>query len=134
MLPALLRYKRGPARRRKAQEWNALGRSVRAHNRMNHGPSFESRIWRAKQDRRGELMHTGHLYRSDGRVQKWEIRRSRHGRTDQFDVTLDGMLWVRGGREKLYDEIGFRVDQEKPCTKTCSVYISGSEYPLLQTP
>lgn len=57
--------------------------------RMEHGPTLETLVWRAKQDARGEVLRQGVTYSAahpDG--QQWAIVRSKLGRTNQVDVHL----------------------------------------------
>lgn len=99
----MLALKRVPWRFRqaKAREWGRRGHEAKAHLRAERGPAFDTLLAQAKQDRRGMVLHSGHLYRADGRVQLWQVRWSVAGRCDQFDILLDGRVWKTGGRERV---------------------------------
>lgn len=98
----MLALKRIPWRNRraKAQEWARRSHapdSKRVQRRLANGPDFTTILARALHDRRGQLVRRGHLYRGDGRVQAWRIVHSVTGRTDQYDIMLDGRLHLTGG-------------------------------------
>ena len=114
----MLALKQIPWRKRKAKarEWALRSHgpdSLRVRRRIDAGPTLETLVWRAKQDRRGTVVRSGHLHRGDGRTQAWAVRWSVEGRTDQYDVLLDGVLWRTGGRERVEEWIpGLRLARD----------------------
>ncbi len=100
MLSALLRFPKSQ-RRQVASVYGKRSQATHRRKRIDRGPSFETIKWRAKDDRRGIMVREGHLYRGDGRVQFWRIIYSVNGRSDQYDITLDGAHWETGGPERI---------------------------------
>jgi len=86
MLAALLSFP-PHERKKKAREWARKSHVARRLNAIASGPDFETVIWRAKQDARGEVEHYGMSYSSakpDGET--WFVVRSKRGRVNQVDV------------------------------------------------
>ena len=95
-MAALLRHPKH-LRRLKAREFGRRSVESRRRKAIERGPDFETLIWRAKQDRKGTVVREGVLYRADGRVQQWAIRHALRGRSDSYEILLDGAVWKRGG-------------------------------------
>lgn len=96
MLAALERVPRNK-RRQRAQEWGARGNASQHKARIVRGVDFETILFRAKENRRGKITREGCSYFGDGRVVSWAVQHSTHGRSDQFDIVVDGIVWRTGG-------------------------------------
>ncbi len=60
---------------------------------MERGPDFETTIWRAKQDARGQVLRHGVTYSAaHPQGQPWIILRSKAGRTNQVDLHVGSQL------------------------------------------
>ena len=95
MISALYRYPKAE-RRAVAREWSRRAAVKRRAACAERGPDAETLAWRAKQDRRGLPVLT--IY-SAGTV--CTVAHSVAGRSDQFDVMLNGSLWRTCGRRFL---------------------------------
>ena len=61
---------------------------------------------RALYDARGAAVREGVTFHGDGRVTPWQIRHSMLGRSDQFDVVVDGVVWRTGGARRVRAWLG----------------------------
>lgn len=100
----MLALKRVPWKLRpmKAREWGALGHETQRLRRIESGPSYETILWRAKQDARGQVLRHGVTYSAahpDG--QSWTILRSKCGRTNQVDLHVGDTLAFTGSLRSL---------------------------------
>lgn len=86
----------------KAREWGALGHEAQRLQRIKHGPSYETILWRAKQDARGQVMRHGVTY-STAHLEghPWSIVRSRQGRTNQVDLRVCDAIAFTGSLRAL---------------------------------
>lgn len=87
-------------RREVARIWGRRGLAAQARMRMECGVDFETQRRRALDDLRGQLVKHGATYTSTS-VTHWELRRSKHGRTDQFDLFANGKLVKTCGLRRL---------------------------------
>jgi hypothetical protein len=100
----MLALKRIPwkLRRAKAREWGERGNAAQRLARIERGPSFETQLWRAKQDARGQVLRHGVTYSTtnpDGKP--WTILRSKAGRTNQVDLHVGSALVFTGSIRAL---------------------------------
>lgn len=95
MISALYRYPKAE-RRAVAREWSRRAAVKRRAACAERGPDAETLAWRAKEDRRGLPVRT--LYSRGSEV---VVRCSVAGRSDQFDIILDGSLWRTCGPRRL---------------------------------
>ena len=93
---ALSRYPKH-LRSAKAREWGARGNASQQLARMQREPDFETIRKRALHDARGQIVRQGITYHGSGRITEWQIQRSIHGRTDQFDIVANGRIWRTAG-------------------------------------
>jgi hypothetical protein len=98
-MQALLRYPRSQ-RRAVAQAWARRSHAAEAAARLARPPDAETERRRALDARRGQLVREGVTYRATGPV-AWRITHSLHGRSDQYDIHLDGKLWRTGGPQLI---------------------------------
>lgn len=99
-MQALLRYPRRE-RRAVAREWARRSQAVQAERRRERGPDLDTLRWRARHDRRGQVLREGVTFFGDGRVVPWRVQHSLRGRVDQFDVVVAGRIWRTAGPRKL---------------------------------
>lgn len=52
-------------------------------------------------DRRGYVIREGVTYKGDGQVIPWQVCYSINGRTDQFDILVNGNVWKTCGQRRL---------------------------------
>lgn len=103
----MLALKRIPwrLRREKAREWARKSHApsgTRESARMARGEPLDAAIWRAKQDRRGQVIRHGVTYSSvhlNG--QPWTVIHSKLGRTSQVDLHIGGSLAFTGSLRTL---------------------------------
>ncbi len=95
MISALYRFPKAE-RSAIAREWARRSAKVRRAKCAATGADAETLAWREKQDRRGRIVRA--IY---GRGSLVEVRYSTHGRSDQFDVILNGSLWRTVGPRRL---------------------------------
>ena len=107
-MQALLRYPRRQQRSAVAREWGRRGLAVQAKAARERGPDAETVRRRALDDRRGNVLRHGHTYRA-GKVVAWQIRRSVAGRTDQYDIVIDGAVWRSGGVRLVRSWVGMET-------------------------
>lgn len=96
MISALYRYPRGSIRQAVARKWASRSAASRRARRSASGTDADTLDWRAKHDRRGRLVVA--LYALNSLV---VVRHSVAGRSDQFDVLVDGSLWRTCGPRRL---------------------------------
>ncbi len=106
----MVALKRYPKRERRAvaQRWGRLGNEAQQRIRNERGPDADTMRKRALHDARGELVSDGASY-INGKERSWQITRSFSGRTDQFDVVINGSLRDTCGRRKLCSTYGVRT-------------------------
>ena len=77
----------------KAREWGALGHATQRLRKIESGPTWETIVWRAKQDARGQVLRHGLTYSTAHPTgQPWTILRSKVGRTNQVDLHVGDAL------------------------------------------
>lgn len=96
MISALYRYPRGPRRQTVAREWAGRSAAARRARSVASGADVDTLDWRSKHDRRGRPVVA--LYAPGSVV---VVRHSVAGRSDQFDVLVDGSLWRTCGLRRL---------------------------------
>ncbi len=95
MISALYRYPKAK-RRAVAREWSRRAAVKRRDACVARGADAETLAWRAKEDRRGLPVLT--IY---SRGTMATVAHSVAGRSDQFDVLINGSLWRTCGRRFL---------------------------------
>ena len=81
----------------------ALGKALAAakeRKRIADGVDADTLAWRSKEDRRGTVLRSGCTYSATGRVE-WFVRHSIAGRSDQFDLVVNGVTVRTAGRRRI---------------------------------
>lgn len=99
MISYLYRYPKS-MRRKVASAWGKRGAVACAELRAGRGIDAETAHRRALDDARGQLVREGCTYSATGE-QHWQVVRSRHGRTNQRDVLINGQLFRTCGPRRL---------------------------------
>lgn len=95
MISALYRYSKAE-RRAVAREWSQRAAVKRRAACAECGPDTDMLRWRTKQDRRGLPVRAIYSHNAEIIV-RWSVA----GRSDQFDLLLNGSLWRVCGPRKL---------------------------------
>ena len=89
-------------RRAVARKWGPRGTETQRWQRIERGPDWETIIWRAKQDARGQVLRHGVTYSATHpEGQPWTILRSKIGRTNQVDLHVGDVLAFTGSLRSL---------------------------------
>ena len=74
--------------------------SAKAKKRIKQGVDADTLRFRALQDARGKLEHSGTTYDATG-SHTWEMRRSIAGRINQHDFSIDGNYLLTAGIRRI---------------------------------
>jgi hypothetical protein len=93
--------------RRANSRWRAICRArgrasqrVQAVARATRPVDADTLRRRALDDARGKVVREGCTYRAAGLTQ-WQVRRALGGRTDQFELVVNGRVRLRAGRRRF---------------------------------
>jgi len=88
-----------------SRHWNAAKFAKRV---ATYGADADTLRRRALDDARGQIVREGVTYSADRGETHWSLRRSVHGRIDQFDAVVDGVVTRTGSLRRLRELKGAR--------------------------
>ena len=99
MISAFYRYDK-KERRAVARLWAQRSNAVQAAARRARVPDADTLRRRALHDARGQTVREGTTYTAAAEI-AWRVARSRHGRSNQLDVIVNGRIWRTAGARRI---------------------------------